>query len=97
MTYTNPNPSSQEEACSKWQQANPHLPASNDNINPAIFLAKRKLNGTDHQDLGCSVSKAQCSQHSVEYMRLQEVKVQSIPKHSWLGVAAYSRYRPEPT
>lgn len=47
MAYAHPNPSSEEEACSKWQQANPHLPASDDNVNPAIILAKRKLDVAD--------------------------------------------------
>lgn len=73
MAYTHPNPSSQEEACSKWQQANPHLPASDDNINPAIILAKCNLDVADHRHIGCSVSEAHCSQHSVEYLRLQEL------------------------
>ncbi len=48
MAYTHPNPSSQEEACSKWQQTNPYRPASHDNINHAIILAKRKLDVADH-------------------------------------------------
>jgi len=95
MAYTHPNPSSQEEACSKWQQANPHLPASDDNINTVTILAKRKLDVADHQDIGCSVSEAHCSQHNVEYIRVQELNVESFSKHSLLHNAPYSG--PEPT
>ena len=97
MAYTHPNPSSQEEACSKRQQANPHRPAPDNNINHAIIVVKRKLDVADHQRLGCSISEAHCVQHSVEYIRLQELDIESISEHSWLGGAAYSRYRPEPT
>ena len=82
MAYTHPNPSSQEEACSKWQEANPHRPASHDNINHAIILAKRKLDVADHWRLGCRMSEAHCGQHSAEYTNLQELKVECISKCS---------------